>query len=280
MYLIKTKRTLAPGVQLYEIKAPLVARKAEPGQFVIIRLDEKGERIPLTIADFDRELGLVTVVAQEIGYTTRLLGKLEAGDSIRDFVGPLGNPSELRKDGTVVCVGGGVGNAPLHPQVRAMHENGVNVITIVGARSAEHLILTSELGRYSNELHITTDDGSRGRKGFVSDVLQELIDEGTPIDQVIAIGPMIMMKVVAGVTKPHQIPTTVSMNSLMVDGTGMCGACRLTVGGETRFACVDGPEFDAHLVDFDEQMKRAGIYREEEARALARLECAGGCKHH
>lgn len=277
MYFIETKRVLAPGVRLYEIKAPLVARKAQPGQFVIIRLNETGERIPLTIADYDRELGRVTVVVQEIGFTTKSMGKLEAGDYLQDFIGPLGNPSELRKDGTVVCIGGGLGCAPLYPQVRAMHENGVNVITIVGARSAEHLILTHELGHYSNQLHIATDDGSRGRKGFVSDILKELIEQGTPIDQVIAIGPMIMMKVVADVTRPYKIPTTVSMNSLMVDGTGMCGSCRVTVGGETKFACVDGPEFDAHLVDFDEQMKRAAIYRDEEARALARLEC--GCRN-
>lgn len=262
---------------MYEIKAPLVARKAQPGQFVIIRLDEKGERIPLTIADYDREAGLITVVVQEVGFTTRSLGKLEVGDYIRDVTGPLGNASVLRRDGTVVCVGGGLGNAPLYPQVRAMAKNGVDVITVVGARSAKHLILTTELGHYSKELHVATDDGSRGHKGFVSDILKQLIDEGTAMDQVIAIGPPIMMKAVAEVTRPHRIPTTVSMNSLMVDGTGMCGACRLTVGGKTKFACVDGPEFDAHLVDFDEQMRRAGIYREEEARAAARLGCCGGC---
>ncbi|MBU4533492.1 MAG: sulfide/dihydroorotate dehydrogenase-like FAD/NAD-binding protein [Eubacteriales bacterium] len=277
MYPIVVKRTLAPGVRLYEIRAPLVARKAQPGQFVIIRVNETGERIPLTIADFDREFGMITMVVQEIGFTTKTLAKMEVGDDLLDFIGPLGNPSKLPDSGTVVCIGGGVGCAPLYPQVRALGEKGVNVITIVGARSAENLILTRELGRYSKELHITTDDGSEGRKGFVSDVLKELIEKGTPIDEVIAIGPMIMMKVVSGVTKQYAIPTVISLNSLMVDGTGMCGSCRVTVGGVTKFACVDGPEFDAHQIDFDEQMKRSAVYRDQEAKALERLNC--GCRN-
>ncbi len=277
MYPIQVKRTLAPGVRLYEISAPLVARKAQPGQFVIVRVNETGERIPLTIADYDRKMGTITMVVQEIGFTTKTLAKMEVGDALLDFIGPLGNPSELRDSGTVVCIGGGVGCAPLYPQVRALSQKGVNVITIVGARSAEHLILTRELGRYSNQLHIATDDGSQGRKGFVTDILKDLIEQGTPIDQVIAIGPMIMMKVVTGVTKQYNLPTMISLNSLMVDGTGMCGSCRVTVGGVTKFACVDGPEFDAHQVDFDEQMKRAAVYRDQEAKALARLDC--GCRN-
>lgn len=276
MYEIIRKEELAPAIKLFEIKAPWVARKAQPGQFIILRVDETGERVPLTIADYDRDRGTITIIAQEVGYTTKHLGTLDVGDSVLDFAGPLGEPAKLPDTGTVACIGGGVGIAPIYPQVKALHKRGVYVITIIGARSAEYLILTEGLKQMSSELHIATDDGSRGRKGFVTDVLRELLEAGKPIDHVIAIGPIIMMKAVTGVTKPRGISTTVSLNSLMVDGTGMCGACRVTVGGETRFACVDGPEFDAFKVDFDEQLRRLAFYRDPEKKALAEAHCRIG----
>ncbi|MBM7582134.1 ferredoxin--NADP+ reductase [Caldicoprobacter guelmensis] len=264
MYRILRKERLAPGIWLMKVEAPFVARRAMPGQFIILRVKEEGERIPLTIADYDRQQGWVTIIFQEVGLTTRLLAKLNEGDNILDFVGPLGRPSELDGLKRVLCIGGGVGVAPLYPQIKYLWEKGTSVDVIVGARSKEYLILENEIRGICDNLYITTDDGSYGRKGFVSDVLKELLEQGNKYDTVIAIGPLIMMKVVSGITKQHDVPTIVSMNPIMVDGTGMCGGCRVTVGGEVRYACVDGPDFDGHLVDFDEAMRRQRMYREEE----------------
>lgn len=267
MYPVLRKEILSENVKLMKIKAPLIVRKAQPGQFVILRIDEKGERIPLTIADFNRKQGTITIIFMEVGKTTRQLGALNVGDSLLNFAGPLGVPSEIKKYGTVVMIGGGVGIAPLYPVVKALKEAGNYVISILGARNEKLLMLEKEIEKFSDELHITTDDGSKGHKGFVSDVLQKLIDESRKIDMVMAIGPVIMMKVVADVTRPHRIKTLVSLNPIMVDGTGMCGGCRVSIGGVTKFACVDGPEFDGHLVDFDNLMlrNRRFLCEEEEA---------------
>jgi len=267
MYKILEKKVMSETVKLMKIKALLVAKKALAGQFIILRIDEKGERIPLTIADYDRENGTVTVIFMEVGKTTRQLGTLNVGDYILNFVGPLGNPSEIEKYGTVVCIGGGVGIAPLYPIVRELKKAGNYVISILGARNKKLLMLEKEIDECSDELHICTDDGSKGQKGFVSDVLQKLIDDGKKINIVWAIGPVIMMKVVANITKKYDLKTIVSLNPIMVDGTGMCGGCRVSVGGETKFACVDGPEFDGHLVDYDNLMlrNRRFICEEEEA---------------
>ncbi len=264
MYAILKKEKLAPGIWLMKVEAPFVARRAMPGQFIILRVKEGGERIPLTIADYDRQQGWVTIIFQEVGLTTRLLAQLNEGDGILDFVGPLGRASELDGLKRVLCIGGGVGVAPLYPQIKHLWEQGTSVDVIVGARSREYLILQDEIKGICNNLYITTDDGSYGRKGFVSDVLKELLEQGNEYDRVIAIGPLIMMKVVSGITKQYDVPTVVSMNPVMVDGTGMCGGCRVTVGGQVRYACVDGPDFDGHLVDFDEAMRRQRMYREEE----------------
>jgi ferredoxin--NADP+ reductase len=256
MYEILEKKILSDTVKLMKIKAPLVAKKAIAGQFIILRIDEKGERIPLTIADYDRNKGTVTVIFMEVGKTTKQLGTLKVGDKLLNFAGPLGQPSEIEKYGTVVMIGGGVGIAPLYPIVRELKKAGNHVISILGARNEKLLMLEKEVEEFSDELHICTDDGSKGQKGFVSDVLQKLIDNGKKINVVWAIGPVIMMKVVANLTKKYDIKTIVSLNPIMVDGTGMCGGCRVSVGGETKFACVDGPEFDGHLVDFDNLMLR------------------------
>lgn len=264
MYRIVYKEKLAPGIWMMKIMAPLVARKAAPGQFIILRVDERGERIPLTIADYDRQEGWITIIFQEVGLTTRLLAGLDEGDNVLDFAGPLGRPSELDGFKRVLGIGGGVGVAPLYPQIKYLWENGCHVDVIIGARSRDYLILEKEMGAVCNNLYITTDDGSYVRKGFVSDVLKELLERGNRYDRVIAIGPLIMMKVVLQITREYDVPTTVSMNPVMVDGTGMCGGCRVTVGGEVRYACVDGPDFDGHLVDFDEAMRRQQMYREEE----------------
>lgn len=271
MYPILEKKVLSATVKLMKIKAPLVAKKAQAGQFIILRIDEKGERIPLTIADYDREKGTVTVIFMEVGKTTKQLGTLNVGDSLLNFVGPLGQPSDIEKYGTVIMIGGGVGIAPLYPIVRELKQEGNYVISILGARNEKLLMLEKEIEKFSDELHICTDDGSKGRKGFVSDVLQKLIDEGRKIDMVMAIGPVIMMKVVADVTRPHKIKTLVSLNPIMVDGTGMCGGCRVSVGGETKFACVDGPEFDGHEVDFNNLMlrNRRFICQEDQSCKLA-----------
>jgi ferredoxin--NADP+ reductase len=249
---------------MIEVDAPLIARKAKAGQFIIFRIDEFGERIPLTIADYDREKGTVTVIFQHVGRSTKLLSEKEPGDSILDFVGPLGKATELDGYKNVCVVGGGVGNAIAYPSAKALSQNGAKVDIIAGFRNKDIVILEDEMKAVSENLFLTTDDGSYGTKGFVTNQLQSLIDSGKKYDLVIAIGPLIMMKMVAAVTKPYGIKTIVSLNPIMVDGTGMCGGCRVTVGGEVRFACVDGPDFDAHQVDFDELMKRNTIYKKQE----------------
>jgi len=273
---ILEKVSLTPVTKKIVVENKYIAKRAQPGQFVIVRVRERGERIPLTIADYDTEKGTVTLVFQEVGLSTRLLGKLNVNDSILDLVGPLGLPAELPERGTVVAVGGGVGVAPLLPKCKAMHGRGVKVISIIGARSQDLLILEDEIRASSSEVHICTDDGSRGFHGFVSDKLKELIEQGVAMDEVIAIGPIPMMRATCEVTRPYKIKTWVSMNPIMVDGTGMCGACRVTVGGETKFACVDGPMFDGHLIDWHEAWRRVNMYRDEEKIANDRCPNCGG----
>lgn len=273
MYQIKEKRTLNANTKLMVIEAPHVARKAEPGQFIILRVSEDGERIPLTIADFDREQGTITIIFQEVGATTMALGEKNVGESLADFVGPLGKASELEGLKKVAVVGGGLGCAIAYPQAKKLHEMGCEVDLIAGFRSKDIIILEDEMRAASTNLHVVTDDGSNGRKALVTEVLKELIDAGNQYDAVIAIGPMIMMKFVCETTRPYGIKTIVSMNTIMVDGTGMCGGCRLTVGGETKFACVDGPDFDGHLVDFDSSMRRAAMYKAQEKAAVERHQC-------
>lgn len=263
-------------VHLMKVFAPDVARAAKPGQFVIIRIDEQSERIPLTIADYNVEQGSVTIIFQEMGKTTKQLATLNAQDELQDFVGPLGTPSEIEKLGTVVMVGGGVGVAPAYPQAKAYKAAGNKVITIIGARSENLLILEEEMRAVSDELLICTDDGTKGHHGFVTDVLQKLLQNGEHVDRVVAIGPPIMMRAVAGVTKPFGIHTIVSLNPIMIDGTGMCGGCRVSVDGKTKFACVDGPEFDAHKVDFNLLMSRLAVYRDEEGISIKKHECTCG----
>ncbi len=267
MYTIIDKKELSPLVKSIEVKAPLIAQKAQAGQFIILRINENGERIPLTIADYDRKKGTITIIFMEVGKTTKLLGKMNTGDEILNFVGPLGIPSEIVKYGTTVCIGGGVGIAPLYPIVRALKQKRNYVISILGARNKKLLMLEKEINEFSNELHICTDDGSKGQKGFVSNALQQLIDEKKKINIVWAIGPEIMMKAVADITRKYNIKTIVSLNPIMVDGTGMCGCCRVTVGGKTKFACVDGPEFDGHQVDFKNLMLRNKRFLDEEKHA-------------
>ncbi|EGO62072.1 sulfide/dihydroorotate dehydrogenase-like FAD/NAD-binding protein [Acetonema longum] len=276
MYPILEKRELSPSVKLFVVQAPAIAKKCQPGQFIILRMDEAGERIPLTIADFNRQKGTITLIFQEVGCSTRHLGRLGAGDSILDVAGPLGQATHIEKFGTVVCIGGGIGVAPVYPIARAYHEAGNKVISIIGARNAELLIMEDEMRQVSESLHITTDDGSKGRKGLVIDPLKELIAAGEDIRLVMAIGPVIMMKSVAEVTRPHSIKTLVSLNPIMVDGTGMCGGCRVSVANKNKFACVDGPEFDGHEVDFVGLMARQRMYHEAE-----RIEReAGSCSCH
>ena len=266
MFKILKKEELSPNVYAMEIDAPRVAKKAEPGQFIVLRVDEKGERIPLTIANFDRETGRILIVFQVIGASTMELAALNEGDSVLDFVGPLGRPSEIGKlDGTMVVVGGGIGVAPTFPIARAMKEAGNKVIAIMGAKTKDILIMEDEMKAVTDEIVVTTDDGSRGIKGFVTNAVQALVDRGENIAQITAIGPVIMMKSVADATRALGIKTIVSLNPIMVDGTGMCGGCRVTVGDETKFACVDGPEFDGHLVDFKGLMSRQRMYRDLEA---------------
>ncbi len=267
MYAILEKKTLSENVKLMRIDAPLVAKKAKPGQFIVLRIDEKGERIPLTIADYDTKQGSITIIFMEVGKSTKKLGMMNKGDTILNFAGPLGVPSEIKKYGTVVCIGGGVGIAPLYPIVSALKKAGNNIVSILGAKSKELLMLEKEIGKHSDRLFIATDDGSKGQKGFVSEVLQKLIDDHIKIDVVWAIGPVIMMKVVADLTRKYDIRTIVSLNPIMVDGTGMCGGCRVTVGGKTKFSCVDGPEFDGHQVDFDNLMLRNRRFVDEEKHA-------------
>lgn len=265
MFKILSKDELSPNVFAMDIEAPRVAKKAQAGQFIVLRVDEKGERIPLTIANFNRDTGVVNIVFQVIGASTMALAALNAGDSLLDFVGPLGKPSKIKKfNGTVVVVGGGIGVAPTFPIARAMKEAGNKVIAIMGAKTKDILIMEAEMQAVTDEIMITTDDGSRGIKGFVTYAVEELYKRGENIAQVTAIGPVIMMKSVADVTRKLAIPTVVSLNPIMVDGTGMCGGCRVTVGEETKFACVDGPEFDGHLVDFKGLMSRQRMYRDLE----------------
>ncbi|MDI3534769.1 MAG: ferredoxin/flavodoxin---NADP+ reductase [Thermosediminibacterales bacterium] len=275
MFKILKRKDLADTIKLFEIEAPLVAKKAKPGQFVILRIKEGGERIPLTIADYDGEKGSVTVIFQEVGKTTKDLGKLNEGDFISDFIGPLGTPVEFPHHKRVLAIGGGVGVAPLYPKVKMLHNQGAEVISIIGAKTADMLILEEEMKAVSDQLFICTDDGTKGHHGFVTDVLKDILSKDTEFDEVIAIGPPIMMKIVANITRPYKIPTMVSLNPIMIDGTGMCGGCRVTVGGETKFACVDGPAFDGHLVDFDELMRRQTMYKSEEQKSLALAEERG-----
>jgi ferredoxin--NADP+ reductase len=265
---ITEARFLAPDVKLFRIIAPRIARKRKAGQFVIVRIHEQGERVPLTIADSDAKAGTITIIVQAIGKTTKQLNGMNAGDYLADVVGPLGKPSEIDRYGTVVVIGGGVGTAIAYPTAKALKSAGNHVISIVGARTRNLVILESEMRAISDELHVTTDDGSYAEKGFVTDKLKALIAAGTRIDWVLAIGPIPMMRAVAEATRPHGIKTVVSLNPIMVDGTGMCGGCRVLVGGKSRFACVDGPEFDAHRVDFDMLTKRNAMYRDAERRAL------------
>lgn len=264
MYRILRKEILNPTVTLLEIEAPLVARKAEPGQFIILRIDENGERIPLTIADFNRENGSITIIFQIVGSTTEKLNLLEVGDSLCDFVGPLGTPSKIDGLKNVAVIGGGVGCAIAFPVAKKLHKLGANVDSIIGFRNKDLVILEKEFKDVSNSVSIMTDDGSYGKKGLVTDALKSLIESGNKYDEVFAIGPLIMMKFVCALTKEYGIKTTVSMNPIMIDGTGMCGGCRLSVGGETKFACVDGPDFDGHLVNFDEMIERNTMYRDFE----------------
>lgn len=266
MYKILKKKILNPTVTLMDIDAPLIAKKAEPGQFIILRVDADGERIPLTVADFDREKGTVTIIFQIVGATTEKLNHLNEGDYIQDFVGPLGVASHTEGLKKVAVVGGGVGCAIAFPIAKKLHNLGCEVHSIVGFRNKDLVILEEEFKANSSEMKLMTDDGSYGEKGLVTDALKALIDAGNKYDEVIAIGPLIMMKFVCKLTKEYGIKTVVSMNPIMIDGTGMCGGCRLTVGGETKFACVDGPDFDGHLVDFDEAMERGAMYKEFEAK--------------
>lgn len=261
---IITKKVLNPTVTLMEVDAPLIAKKAEPGQFIILRVDENGERIPLTVADYNREKGTITIIFQIVGATTEKLNHLEEGDYIHDFVGPLGTPSHVEGLKKVAVVGGGVGCAIAYPIAKKLHELGAEVHSIVGFRNKDLVILEDEFKAVSDQVYLMTDDGSYGTKGLVTNALKDLIEAGHQFDEVIAIGPLVMMKFVCQLTKEYGIKTIVSMNPIMIDGTGMCGGCRLTVGGETKFACVDGPDFDGHLVDFDEAMERGTMYKEFE----------------
>ena len=267
MYKIVSKQVLNPTVTKMEIEAPLVAKKAQPGQFIILRTDENGERIPLTVADYDREKGTVTIIFQIVGATTNQLNSFNEGDYIHDFVGPLGKPTETEGLKKVAVVGGGVGCAIAFPIAKKLHEMGAEVHSVVGFRNKDLVILEDDFKNNSDVFKLMTDDGSYGEKGLVGNALEELIKEGNQYDEVITIGPLIMMKFVCQLTKKYDVKTIVSMNPIMIDGTGMCGGCRLTVGGETKFACVDGPDFDGHLVDFDEAMKRGQMYKEFERHA-------------
>ncbi|WP_252248681.1 sulfide/dihydroorotate dehydrogenase-like FAD/NAD-binding protein [Clostridium sp. ZBS20] len=289
MYKIVSKRELTNNIFLMDIEAPRVAKSAQPGQFIIIKNDEKGERVPLTIAGYNREEGTVSIVFQTVGKSTQELAQYEVGSYVADFVGPLGQPSEFihedlesLKKKKLIFVAGGVGAAPVYPQVKWMHDNGIDVDVIVGSRTKDLLILEEEMKAVAGTLYVATDDGSYGFNGRVTDCLQGLVNEGNEYDHAVVIGPMIMMKFMADLTKKLDIPTTVSLNPIMVDGTGMCGACRVTVGGEIKFACVDGPEFDGHLINYDESMRRQAMYKTEEGKAKLALEegnthSHGGC---
>ena len=285
MYKIVKKQELTTNIYLMEVEAKRVAKSCEPGQFVIVRVDSEGERIPLTICDYNRETGTVTIVFQTVGAGTKLMAVLEEGDALHDFVGPLGCPSEFVKEDIeelknkkILFVAGGVGAAPVYPQVKWLHEHGIAADVIVGSKTKDLLILEKEMEAVAGNLYVTTDDGSYGRSGMVTQTIKDLIAEGKNYDVCVAIGPMIMMKFVCLLTKELNLPTIVSLNPIMVDGTGMCGACRVTVGGKVKFACVDGPEFDGHAVNFDEAMRRQAMYKTEEGRAI--LEVEEGDTHH
>lgn len=291
MYRILKAEKLADKIYLMDVEAPRVAKRCQPGEFVIVKTDEVGERIPLTICDFDREKGIVTIVFQIVGASTLKMSLLKEGDAFQDFVGPLGQPSEFVKDDLedvkkrkYLFVAGGVGTAPVYPQVKWMHEHGIAADVIIGAKNKDLVLLEDEMKAVAGNLYVTTDDGSYVRKGMVTDVVKDLVEnQGKKYDVCVAIGPMIMMKFVCKLTKELNIPTIVSMNPIMVDGTGMCGACRLQVGDEIKFACVDGPEFDGHLVDFDQAIKRSQTYKTAEGRAMLKLQEGdthhGGCGH-
>ncbi len=285
MYKITRKRELTTNIYLMDVATHRVARSCQPGQFVIVRMDQSGERIPLTICDYDREKGTVTIVFQCVGAGTQMMAGLEEGDSFQDFVGPLGCPSELvqedlaaLKEKRILFVAGGVGAAPVYPQVKWLHEHGVAADVIVGSKTKDLLILEEEMRAVAGNLYITTDDGSYGRSGMVTQTIKDLVAEGKQYDVCIAIGPMIMMKFVCLLTRELNLPTVVSLNPIMVDGTGMCGACRVTVDGKVKFACVDGPEFDGHAVNFDEAMRRQQMYKTQEGRAILKLQ--EGDTHH
>jgi ferredoxin/flavodoxin---NADP+ reductase len=273
MYRIVTKRALHDTVTLMEVEAPYIAKKAKPGQFIILRADENGERVPLTVAGTDPARGTVTIIYQKVGYTTKRLDCLSEGDFMLDFVGPLGIASHLDGMKKVAVVGGGLGVAIAYPQAKALHDMGAEVDVIVGFRNTELMILIDELKAASTNLYVMTDDGSNGHKGFVTNALEEQLNAGKGYDHVIAIGPLVMMRAVVNLTKPRNIPTVISMNPIMVDGTGMCGSCRVTVGGEMKFACVDGPDFDGFEVDWDEAIARSRMYRREEAVSMDRKAC-------
>ena len=290
MYKIRKAEKLADKIYLMDVEAPRVAKHCEPGQFVIVKMDDKGERIPLTICDYDREEGTITIVFQTVGASTEKMAQLKAGDSFRDFTGPLGCPSELisediesLKNKKILFVAGGVGAAPVYPQVKWMHAHGIDVDVIVGSKTKDMLILEKEMEAVAGNYYPCTDDGTYGHAGMVTTKIEALVAEGNKYDVCVAIGQMIMLKFVCLLTKKLEIPTIVSMNPIMVDGTGMCGACRLHVGDEIKFACVDGPEFDGHLVNFDEAMKRQQMYKTQEGRAMLKLQEGdthhGGCGH-
>jgi ferredoxin--NADP+ reductase len=273
MFKIVEKRTLNDSMTLMAVEAPYIAKKAKAGQFIILRVNEFGERIPLTVADYDREKGTVTIIYQKVGKTTLMLDQLNEGDAILDFIGPLGKATELEGYKNVAVVGGGAGCAIAYPQAKALHGMGAKVDMIAGFRSKDIIILEEEMKAVSDRLIITTDDGSNGNKGFVTDALRKCIEEGAKYDLVIAIGPLVMMRAICNLTKEYNIKTLISMNPIMIDGTGMCGGCRLTVGGKTKFACVDGPDFDGHEVDFDEAIKRSKTYFDLEKEATREYNC-------
>ena len=271
-YRIVSKEVYSPVTYMWEVEAPDVARAARPGHFLMVRMNEAGERIPLTVADFDRQRGTVTVVIQAVGKSTREMMQLEAGELVRDFIGPLGEASHIQRRSKVVLVGGGLGVAPVYPQLRAYKEMGSRTVSIIGFRSRDLVFWEDRFRRYSDEMHIATDDGSYGVKGLVSQVLQQVLERQRDVEEVVAIGPLPMMRACCDVSRPFGVRTMVSLNSIMVDGTGMCGSCRVTVGGKLRFACVDGPDFDGHEVDFDELLLRQRRFRQEEQESLARFE--------
>lgn len=275
-YRILRKRDLTPQIFLMEIEALLVAKKAEPGQFIILRIDETGERVPFTIADFDREKGTVTIIVQAVGKTTKALSKLNENDFVLDFAGPLGMPTNLDGLKKVAVIGGGLGTAIAYPQAKKLTQLGADVTVIAGFRNTDFIILEEELKKVSDNLIITTDDGSNGTKGFVTDILKELLEKGEEFDEVIAIGPLFMMRAVCDITKNYNIPTTVSMNPVMIDGTGMCGGCRVIVGGETKFACVDGPDFDGHKIDWDAAINRQKMFNDYEKKSTEHSKCKIG----